>query len=137
MQAPSGCPRGEIMLAALFVAMLAVGGGAYAVKTRQQRTAVATAMTGGDPERAPDLFRRYGCGGCHAIPRIAGADGKVGGPLGGLRERVFIAGVANNTPGNLVRWIVDPRHFSPRTAMPATGISEKEARHLAAYLYAQ
>lgn len=137
MRALSGYPRGEIALAALLAAMLAVGGAAYAVRDGQQRMAVATAMTGGDPARAPVLFRRYGCGGCHAIPGIVGADGKVGGPLDGLRERVFIAGVVNNTPGNLVDWIVDPRHFSPRTAMPATGISANEARDLAAYLYAQ
>lgn len=137
MRALSSYPSREIALCVLAAAMLGVGGGTYAVKTSQQRLSVATAVTGGDPARAPALFRRYGCVGCHTIPGIAGADGKVGGPLGGLRERVFIAGVANNTPRNLVHWIVDPRHFSPRTAMPATGISEDEARDLAAYLYAR
>ncbi|MGY4382706.1 cytochrome c1 [Bradyrhizobium sp. i1.3.6] len=33
--------------------------------------------------------------------------------------------------------IVAPQTFSPRTAMPATGITESEARDIAAYLYAQ
>ena len=137
MLALSGYARREMALCALGVAMIAAGVGTYLVKDEQQRRAVATAMTGGDPARAPELFRRYGCGGCHAIPGIAGADGKVGGPLGGLRGRVYIAGVVNNTPVNLTRWIVSPQQFSPRTAMPATGISPDEARHLAAYLYAQ
>lgn len=137
MLALSGCASREMALCALGVAMIAAGVGTYLVKDEQQRRAVATAMTGGDPARAPELFRRYGCGGCHAIPGIAGADGKVGGPLGGLRERVYIAGVVNNTPDALIRWIVSPQQFSPRTAMPATGISPDEARHLAAYLYAQ
>lgn len=137
MRALSGYPRGEIALSALIVAMLVVGVGAYVVRNEQQRTDVAIAMTAGNLTRAPSLFRRYGCGGCHAIPGIAGADGNVGGPLDGLRERVFIAGVVTNTPDNLIDWIVDPRRFSPRTAMPATGISEEEARDLAAYLYAQ
>ncbi|CDN48155.1 Hypothetical protein RG540_CH19860 [Neorhizobium galegae bv. orientalis str. HAMBI 540] len=57
--------------------------------------------------------------------------------LTGLRQRVYIGGVINNTPDNLVQWIVSPQRFSPRTAMPTTGISEAEARHLAAYLNEQ
>ncbi|TIQ77662.1 MAG: cytochrome c, partial [Mesorhizobium sp.] len=79
----------------------------------------------------------YGCGGCHVIPGIAGADGKVGGPLVDLRQQVYVGGVVNNTPDNLVQWIVFPQRFSSRSAMPATGISEAEARDLAAYLYAR
>jgi cytochrome c2 len=93
-------------------------------------------MTGGDASHAPEIMRRYGCTGCHTIPGIAGADGQVGTPLAGLRSRVYIAGVATNSPNNLVRWIVAPQAFSPRTAMPATGITESEARDVAAYLYA-
>ncbi len=94
-------------------------------------------MTGGDPSHAPEIMRRYGCTGCHTIPGVAGADGQVGTPLAGLRGRVYIAGVAANSPDNLVRWIVAPQAFSPRTAMPATGITEAEARDVAAYLYAR
>jgi cytochrome c len=37
----------------------------------------------------------------------------------------------------MVRWIVNPQQFSPQTAMPATGITEEEARDVAAYLYAR
>jgi cytochrome c len=81
-------------------------------------------------------MRRYGCTGCHTIPGIAGADGQVGGSLAEIRERVYIGGVANNSADNLVRWIVSPQSFSPHSAMPATGISEAEARDVAAYLYA-
>jgi cytochrome c2 len=36
-----------------------------------------------------------------------------------------------------VRWIVDPKQFSQKTAMPVTGIKEGEARDIAAYLYRQ
>ncbi|WP_245293012.1 c-type cytochrome [Rhizobium acidisoli] len=104
---------------------------------RSERQAAAIALTKGDPARAPVIFRRYGCSGCHTIPGIEGADGKVGGDLSGLRERVYIAGVLNNSADNLVDWIVAPQTYSPKTAMPATGISEKEARDLAAYLYAR
>jgi cytochrome c2 len=104
-------------------------------QTQHRASSTATAMTGGDIARAPELIRRYGCAGCHTIPGIPGGDGKVGGPLKDIRQRVYVGGVVTNAPDNLVRWIVSPQTFSPRTAMPATGISEAEARDVAAYLY--
>lgn len=107
--------------------------------TRDNHTqaTVAKTMSGGDPGRAPEIFRRYGCSGCHTIPGIPGADGQTGAPLTGLSRRVYIAGVLENNSDNLVAWIVSPRRFAPQTAMPATGISSQEAKDLVAYLYAQ
>jgi cytochrome c len=107
----------------------------YQIRDRKQRTEVAGSLARGDPARAPEIFRRYGCSGCHTIPGIAGADGEVGAPLVNMRERVYIAGVTNNNAEALVRWIVSPSTFDRKTAMPETGISEAEARDLAAYLY--
>ena len=95
------------------------------------------ALTGGDAWRAPPLLRRYGCAGCHDIPGIPGADGLVGPPLGNLRQRVLIGGTLPNTADNLVKWIVAPTTIHPASAMPNTGISEAEARDIAAYLYGQ
>lgn len=106
-------------------------------KSRHQSRNVAITMAGGDPERAPNIIRRYGCAGCHTIPGIPGGDGKVGGALSNLKGRVYVGGVATNTAENLIAWIVSPQTFSPRSAMPATGISEAEARDVATYLYAQ
>nr|AGU11151.1 hypothetical protein [uncultured organism] len=106
------------------------------LRSRDQTIAVATALTEGDPTLAPPIFRRYGCTGCHTIPGVPGADGKVAARLEGLRSRVYIAGTLNNTGDALVSWIVSPQRFQPDTAMPETGITEPEARHLAAYLYA-
>jgi cytochrome c2 len=97
---------------------------------------VARALTGGNPAHASLLVTRYGCGGCHTIPGLPATDGKVGPPLGGLRQRVFIAGVLPNTADNLINWIVEPRAYSPGSAMPVTGISKAEARDIAAWLYA-
>jgi cytochrome c1 len=34
-----------------------------------------------------------------------------------------------------VAWLLDPPQIDPLTAMPAPGISEAEARDVAAYLY--
>jgi cytochrome c1 len=114
------------------------GGGVWWWLQRPGETElVARTITGGDPARAPGLLRHYGCAGCHTIPGVPGADGKVGAPLAGLRSRVYIGGVVPNTAENLIAWLRDPRALSPRTAMPATGITETEARDVAAFLYSR
>jgi cytochrome c2 len=105
------------------------------VADRLTRAQVAMAMTGGNPSYAPQNFRKYGCSGCHTIPGVPGADGQVGGALAGLSGRVYIGGVLTNSPDHLIAWIVTPERFSPNTAMPVTGITETEARDIAAYLY--
>jgi cytochrome c len=119
-----------VVLASVFAAVTIIA----SWSARQQAERIARAMTGGDPAAAPEVMRRYGCGGCHAIPGIPGADGQVGPKLSGLIHRVYIGG-ATNSPDHLIQWIVTPQQFSPRSAMPATGISEAEARNVAAYLY--
>jgi cytochrome c len=118
-------------------AITALSAAAWAWSWRERAELVAGAATGGDPARAPELIRRYGCAGCHTIPGISGADGQVGPPLAGLRQRVFVGGVAENSADHLIQWIVTPQKFSPGSAMPATGISQSEARDIAAYLYAR
>jgi cytochrome c1 len=69
------------------------------------------------------------------IPGIAGAEGEVGPPLRGVGGRAYIAGVLTNTPDHMVRWIVNPRAIDSLTAMPNLGVTEGEARDIAAYLY--
>jgi cytochrome c1 len=120
---------------ALFVSLFVAAGMIWQQQRQSERVAVA--MTGGDPARAPAAIRRYGCGGCHTIPGIPGGDGQVGASLAAIRQRVYVGGVVSNSPENLVQWIVSPQAFSPRSAMPATGISEAEARDVAAYLYSR
>lgn len=102
----------------------------------QQNLQIAETLTSGNAAAALPLLRRYGCTGCHTMPGIPGADGKVGPALSGLQERVYIGGHVRNTSGNLIRFLVDPRSFSPDSAMPATGVTEKEAHDIAAWLYA-
>lgn len=91
--------------------------------------------TGGNAARGAKWIRAYGCGACHIVPGIRGADGVVAPPLTQFARRTFIAGEVANTPGNLVRWIRKPQHIEPRTAMPALGVTEQQARDIAAYLY--
>ena len=90
----------------------------------------AAAMTGGDPSRGPDLLRKYGCQTCHTIPGVVGANGLVG-----IAGRSYIAGVLPNAPDNMLRWIRDPKAVDAKTAMPNTGVTPSDARHIAAYLY--
>lgn len=88
----------------------------------------------GDADAGKQALVRYGCGSCHTIPGVRGADAMVGPPLNAWSRRSFIAGRLPNTPENLVHWIVTPQTVEPGTAMPDLGVSEREARDMAAYL---
>ncbi len=92
-------------------------------------------VIGGDARRGENRILAYGCAACHTIPGVAGATGNVGPPLTRFGERTYIAGVLRNSPANLVHWIRNPQMVVPGNAMPDMGISETEARDIAAYLY--
>lgn len=89
----------------------------------------------GDPDLGAALIRDTGCGTCHQIPGIRTADGLVGPPLTHMARRVYIAGVLPNTPENMLGWLQDPQAIVPGNAMPDVGLSDEDARHVAAYLY--
>ncbi|HTK29675.1 MAG TPA: c-type cytochrome [Vicinamibacterales bacterium] len=91
--------------------------------------------TGGDAGRGRAVIERHDCGACHTIPGVRGARGLVAPPLFWFSRRTYIAGELPNTPENLVLWVRSPQSVEPRTAMPALGLSEQEARDVAAYLY--
>ena len=95
----------------------------------------AIALTGGNPERGRAAIRAYGCGGCHTIPGVPGANGLVGPPLTGLALRSYLAGVLPNTADNLERWVMEPQQVVPGNAMPNMGVTAAQARDMAAYLY--
>jgi len=101
----------------------------------EKRFADAAALTGGNPWAGREKVREYGCDACHTIPGIPGADALVGPPLGGIGGRMYIAGILTNTPEHMVRWIVDPPALDSATAMPNVGVTERDARDIAAYLY--
>jgi len=91
--------------------------------------------TGGDPIRGSAVIEQSSCGACHTIPGIRGAHGMAAAPLVWFSRRTFIAGEVPNTPENLVRWITSPQSIEARTAMPAVGLTDQQARDVAAYLY--
>jgi cytochrome c len=130
--------RGDLGLAlgAAAVLLFAAGAaGAWQWRGEQRAAQQAMRLTGGDPDRGRGLMRRYGCAGCHEIPGVRGADGRAGPSLRGAAGRLYIAGVMPNTAANLVRWIEDPPALAPRTAMPRTGATGRDARDIAAYVY--
>lgn len=94
-----------------------------------------TISTGGDPTHGKQVIQGYGCGACHMIPGIRDARGLVGPPLMYFGQRTMIAGELPNTPENLVKWLRNPQSVEPHTAMPDLGLSESQARDIAAYLY--
>jgi cytochrome c len=89
----------------------------------------------GNPEQGRELLWRYGCGACHHIPGVQGAQGDVGPPLKNIARRVYIAGVLPNNSENLVHFIRAPQRVDPLTAMPDLGVTEAHASDMAAYLY--
>jgi cytochrome c oxidase assembly factor CtaG/cytochrome c2 len=95
----------------------------------------ATELTGGDLGRGLIAIHQHGCPSCHTIPGVPGAHGLVGPPLGGIANRIYIAGMLPNTPENMMRWIQAPQEVNQHTAMPNMGITEPEARDIVGYLY--
>jgi mono/diheme cytochrome c family protein len=99
----------------------------------KQRNETAVAATV-DPDRGHEALAQYGCNGCHLIPGVTGSQVHVGPPLAAVARRQLIAGQVANTPENMARWIRNPRGIDPLTAMPDLGVTERDARDIAAYL---
>lgn len=102
---------------------------------RQRHWRDAALATGGDPARGREAIARYGCGACHTVPGVPGANAVVGPNLEGIARRMYIAGVLPNTPSNMMRWIEDPQGVDHLTAMPEMGVTPVDARDIAGYLY--
>ena len=126
------------LVAILAVLLFALALAALIYKFAEQRTRLrvhAAAETGGDPRRGEAMFIQYGCGSCHALKNVREATGMVGPPLDGIALRVIIAGHLANNPANMEKWIRDPQHVSPGTAMPDLHVGEGDARDITAFLY--
>lgn len=89
----------------------------------------------GNPEAGRLAMHQYLCVTCHVIPGVVGANRQVGPPLAGIAGRKYIAGILPNSPENMVRWLMHPPLFAPRSAMPDLNVTAEDARDMAAYLY--
>jgi cytochrome c1 len=92
-------------------------------------------VAGAHPEAGRNALASHPCVNCHVIPGVPGSRGIVGPPLSAWAGRLYIGGRLANTPENLVRWIRAAPSFDPEVAMPEMGISDQDARDMAAYLF--
>ena len=116
--------------------LVAAFSGAWAYHEHRVGRQVDIAV-GGVAARAIPIMLANGCAGCHTIPGVPGAQGQVGPRLDAtLSSRRYLAGVLPNSKENMIRWLRASRRMVPHTTMPSTGISEQQARDVAAYLYA-
>jgi cytochrome c2 len=123
------CPRLKVLM------LIALTGLAACSDIEDQSSRLTIA--GGEPEQGHALIQAYGCGTCHTIEDVRGARGKVGPRLENYAQQHLLAGFLPNTPQNLIAWLMDPVALKPTTGMPSQGVTEAEARHIAAFLYSK
>jgi len=129
-------PAWTALIVVVLLALWGVYGLGHEIVQKRHETAVqAHRLTGGDPDRGEAAIGKYGCGACHQIPGIPGARGRVGPSLKGVSGRIMLAGHISNNPPNMIYWIQHPQLVEPGTDMPELGMSDQEARDIAAYLY--
>lgn len=83
-----------------------------------------------------EAFRSSGCLACHSI-RGTEAQGVLGPDLThfGSRRRIA-AGILDNTPENLARWLREPQEVKPGVLMAVPEMDDETIRRLVAYLQA-
>jgi cytochrome c2 len=124
-----------IALSLTLLAIIVVGIVYDFAKDRRDLRIHAAAITNGDPSRGESMFIQYGSGSCHGLKHVRKATGTVGPPLDGIAVRAVIAGKLDNSSENLERWIRDPQHVTPGTAMPDLHVGQRDARYISAFLY--
>jgi len=88
----------------------------------------------GDPDRGRIALQQYACVTCHVIPGVVGAEHPVGPSLDGIGSRKYVAGRLPNTRETMIEWLRAPQRHAPGSAMPDLGVTERDARDMAAFL---
>ena len=114
--------------------VLAAGALLVSCKPSAETKLWASGATGGNPDKGRSAIKRYGCIACHTIQGIS-SGATVGPPLTRMASRSYLAGNMQNSAANLVHFIQHPRQVHNDTAMPEMGVTESDARDIAAYLY--
>lgn len=96
----------------------------------------ASSAAGGvaDSARGKIALQQYACVSCHVIPGVVAASNPVGPSLAAIGSRKYLAGMLPNTSDNMVRWLRAPQEVAPNTAMPNLGVTQADARDMAAFL---
>lgn len=87
----------------------------------------------GDAAEGKAIFARSACVGCHTIRGVSA--GVLGPDLThfGSRGRLG-AGMWPNSVDNVAAWVKDPQRLKPGVKMPSVGLTDEQARAVAAYL---
>ena len=94
-----------------------------------------TTPSGAAATRGREVFRSADCTRCHTLGGRGGDDDVPAPDLTHLADRLTLAaGVLENTPENLRRFIEDPQGFKPGIEMEATELTDDELDDLVAYL---
>src|ERR1700737_4926186 len=81
------------------------------------------------------LFQTSPCINCHAIRGVPGADARVAPDLTHVASRRQLgAGILENTPANMRRWLKNPQHIKPGALMPDFNFTDQQLDQLGAYL---
>lgn len=100
----------------------------------QLKPAIAPAPPNDAAMKGAALFQQMSCASCHTINGTAAA-ARVGPDLTHFASRRQLgAGVADNTPENLRRWLSNPQKVKPGVLMPDFKFSDEQVTQLAAYL---
>jgi cytochrome c len=92
-------------------------------------------VAGGNAAHGKELLVQYGCGSCHQIPGVAGAQGVVGPSLEHTAAKAMLANKLQNDPTVMQQWLQNPQSLDPQSTMPNLGVTPPDARDLAAFLY--
>ena len=117
----------RIGIAALLATFLILAVTIFANVSHHDDVMARQMVPGSDPAKAPRAIAGYGCGTCHIIPGVPGANGTVGPKLDRLRTQSFLAGELPNTPDNLIRWIQQPQEVKSGVDMPDMGVNAADA----------
>jgi cytochrome c oxidase subunit 2 len=94
----------------------------------------AATPTGGSAADGFALFQKSICANCHAI-NGATARAQVGPDLTHFATRRQLgAGIADNTPENLRRWMADPQQVKPGVRMPDFKFTDEQVAQIVNYL---
>lgn len=87
----------------------------------------------GEAAKGLALFQQMSCISCHAINGTP-AHARVAPDLTHLASRRMLgAGIMDNTPQNLHRWLADPQKVKPGVLMPDFKLTDEQVNELVAY----
>ena len=95
----------------------------------------AQAATSDAAAKGLEIFRTSTCINCHAINGVAGANLRVAPDLTHVGSRRQLgAGIVENTPDNMRRWVKNPQHIKPGALMPDFNLTTSRSINFADYL---